>query len=184
MSRDHRRVAPQPPDDAYGRVTDPERYGVLHEAGDRLETDLAERFEVERREGHDVDRELAADAGPCLRVVRLEPRNRAAAPITMAWTAFPGLLVRIGRWHVEGFPRCGCDACEEGPAELVAALGDLVDGVVQGGLTEWFDGRRVGYELSQQRGRRSGEGRFARWWQPRAGTPERHRWEPWPVRMP
>lgn len=118
----------------------------------------------------------------CLRIVQLVPRIQSAAPITIAWTGFPGLHVRVGRWHVEAFPHCGCDACDEDPADLVGELRKLVDAVVEGGLMEWCDGRRLGYELSYRGGHRAGEGLISEEQRPSVGEAERHPWDAWPPR--
>jgi hypothetical protein len=178
----HGHMSDQSPDEAYGRVSAPERYEVLHAAGNRVVAELEERFQVERTEGPETDPELVAKHGECLRVVRLEPRIRAAAPITIAWTAFPGLYVRVGGWHIEAFPHCGCDACDEDPTELVGELHDIVDAVVGGGLTEWFDGHHLGYELSQKRGHRAGDSLIEEDQRPSVGEQARYRWEGWPLR--
>ena len=47
--------------------------------------------------------------------VRLQPSSGTGARLTVAFTTFPGLLVRFGKWHVEAYPSCGCDACDEQP---------------------------------------------------------------------
>ena len=173
----------QPPDDAYGRVTAPERFRLLHEAGDRLVNELEQRFVVERVEGPEVDTELASRYPERLRVVCLTPTLPTAATITVMWTGFPGLHLRLGRWHVEAFPRCGCDACDEDPTGLVGEIRQMVEAVVQSGFTEWFDGRRLGFELSHPDGRRSsGEVVVGDERRRVLGKPGRYRWEAWPPR--
>ncbi len=63
--------------------------------------------------------------------------------MTVAYTNFPGLLVRFGRWHMDAFPRCGCDACDEDVDDLVIELAERVEALVQGGLTESSSGTRL-----------------------------------------
>ena len=75
----------------------------------------------------------------------LTPLRTAEAPIAIAFTTFPSLLVRCGRWFVDGFPSCGCDACAdtaEGEGErLNALLGDVVAGRFREELVIPFFGR-------------------------------------------
>ena len=111
-------MQPGLPDDAYGKFTQTERFGVLHQRADALVADLEVRYHVERTDGLDVDLDLATLSRSCARLVRLTPTTPDAAPLTVAWTTFPGLLVRLGRWHVEAYPHCGCDACAEDPTDL------------------------------------------------------------------
>ena len=100
-------------------MTNAERFRPLHpsmlETIGRLEDD----FQVERTEGYGLDEELETGtdlASPC---VRLTPREADAAPIAVAFSAFPGLHVRFGRWHTELFPVCGCDACDESAEDQI-----------------------------------------------------------------
>ncbi len=123
------------PDEAYGRVTDPERYRVLHGAGLALLDRLTATYQVEQVEGADVDASLGHDVD-AERTVRLVPTADGAAPLTIAFSTFPGCLVRFGQWHVEAYPACGCDACDEDPAGLVERLGDHVDDLVHGQFSE------------------------------------------------
>ncbi len=124
-----------PAPEAYGRVSDPDRYVVLQQAADVLLNRLAEEYVVQRTEGVDVDQDLARRAG-VRRVVRLSPRPREGAPLTVAFTTFPGVLVRYGRWYVEEYPRCGCDACDEQAQALTREMTDRVDTLVAGGFSE------------------------------------------------
>lgn len=113
--------------DTYGRVTDPDRYRVLHRAAGELLDRLAREFVVERVDDGDPDGDT---------VVRLSPSVGDGAPLTVEFTAFPGLVVRFGRRHVDAYPRCGCDACDEQPDDLVAELREQVEILVTGGFSE------------------------------------------------
>ena len=128
-----------PPPEAYSRVTDAERFRPLHPAMLEIIGRLDSDFEVERTEGYGLDEELKRDlslAGPC---VRLSPRDTHAAPIAVAFSAFPGLHVRFGRWHTEPFPVCGCDACDESAKDQIERLTKLVDEVITGGFCETIE---------------------------------------------
>ena len=120
-----------PPDDAYSRVTEPERFAPLHgwalEAVARLQTE----YEVTLDEGGVTDADL--ERSPLSRLlIKLTPIQDSSAPITIAFTDFPGLGVRVGRWVTDWFPSCGCDACDEMPEEeferFTEFLGDVVAG--------------------------------------------------------
>lgn len=120
-----------PDDDAFGRVTRPERYRVLHEAAAALLDSLEAAHPVDRFDGHD----LADTAWPGSPATQLVPRG-GGAPITVTFTPFPGVMIHFGHQASEAFPACGCDGCDEEPDEVVAELLGLVRTVVAGGLTE------------------------------------------------
>jgi hypothetical protein len=122
-------------EDAYGRVTNPERYRLLHEAARDLLARLEGEYDVERSEGLDVDPGLAA-MGPVDSVVRLSPRGGEGAPVTLAFTGFPGIYTRSGETTTDAFPRCGCDACDEDPHNLVEDLTGDVLAVTEGRFGE------------------------------------------------
>ena len=98
---------------AYSRVANPERFRPLRtamlEVIDRLEND----FDLERTEGYGLDEELERGMDLARPDVRLTPKDPDAAPIVVVFSTFPGLRVRFGRWYIEPFPDCGCDACDE-----------------------------------------------------------------------
>jgi hypothetical protein len=174
-----------PPEDAYGRVTRPERFAPLHDAADSIVERLERDFDVQNVDGLEVDPVLAGRVGGCLRLLRLTPSDPTAAPITFGWSAFPGLVVRFGRWHVTAFPRCGCDACDEQPDGVADELHELVDDIVGGRFAESYDGR----ELSHQRwsatstSRSSGGMLVAGTDLARdLGDPGAVHWRPWPRR--
>src|SRR5687768_16113986 len=92
-----------PPREAYSRVTDPDRFEPLHGAALKLLERLQKQFDVERVEGYGLDPDLERVdlARPS---IKLTPASSAAAPIVVAFIAFPALIVRCGRWLVEAFP--------------------------------------------------------------------------------
>jgi hypothetical protein len=95
---------------------------------------LEAAFNVERFEGYGLDRELEGDlARPSIRLV---PRGPRAAPLGIAFTTFPGLKVRVGRWLAANFPACGCDACAATAQDEAARLAELVEALRAGRVRE------------------------------------------------
>lgn len=171
----------------YSRVTEPGRYAVLHETAEALLDKLAAQYVVERRESQ----EALDPAKAPVRVVRLIPHTPAAAPLAIAFTDFPGVILRLGRWYEESFPACGCDACGEQPDDLVADLRTQVDAHVEGGLWErvrrgmtssWSETRLIGPDFSSGRSAPldARDARAAR----RDGFAAPVQWAPWPRRSP
>jgi hypothetical protein len=123
--------------------------------------------------------------------VTLTPLAPESAPIAIAFTTFPSLLVRCGRWLADSFPSCGCDACGETAAREGERLEDLLAAVVAGHFREeltipWFGAARLRWALGDMaiRAGHHGEGhRVLRRDEARAlqaGGPRRVRWHPWP----
>ncbi len=125
-----------PPDPAYSRVTNAERFRPLHTAMLEIIGHLENDYDVERTEGHGLDAELERGLDPARPQVRLNPRDPDAAPIAVAFSTFPGLNVRLGRWYCEPFPSCGCDACDESAEVEIERLNEMVDDVVAGRFYE------------------------------------------------
>jgi hypothetical protein len=184
----------QPPDEAYGRVTNPERFEPLHSAMMEMISRLEETFDVVRVEGYGLDEELEGERGIARPSVQLTPVDSNAAPITVAFSDFPGLFIRFGRWITEPFPSCGCDACDESAADEIERLTELVDIVTAGGFREAIKCPRgplardawLEHEFRAPESARSGKSRIHR---PRAlqmsGGARRLdlRWHPWPRRQ-
>ena len=124
-----------PPEEAYSRVTNPERFQPLHDTATELLDRLEREFAVERLEGRPAAAELGRDslAHP---PIRLTPHDPQAAPIVVAFSKFPGLHVRFGSWRTAPFPNCGCDACAETPDGLFKEMTQMVEAVVSGGFRE------------------------------------------------
>ena len=170
---------------AIPHATDTGRFVVLHDAAESMLDDLHERYMVERRES----KELLGAEEALVRMVRLIPRTPAAGPLAVAFTDFPGLMVRLGRWWAEALPACGCAECGEDPAELIGVLRGQVSALVEGGLWErvrrgvggsWFETRLIGVGLSARREGplTSRDARDAR----RCGFAAPVQWAPWPFR--
>ena len=124
-----------PPDEAYSRVTEPERFMPLHEWTLETVKRLQAEYDVTLEEGKGIDAELerSALARPTIKLI---PGQDSCAPVTIAFTDFPGLAVRVGRWVTDYFPSCGCDACDEMPDGEFEGLTELLDDVVAGRFRE------------------------------------------------
>ena len=179
-----------PPPEAYSRVTDPERFQSLHDFAVRLLDGLEANFDVERLEGYGLDRDLEEKVELARSSVRLVPQDPDAAPIVVVFTAFPGLLVRFGRWREEPFPSCGCDACDETADGEAARMSKMVDDVTAGRYREAIKLPPVG-DGSQESAFWSINGSSSNWRrlersraQRMLGTSDRSSfdWKPWPQR--
>ena len=129
-----------PPDEAYSRVTQPERFAPLHALALKRVGELAAGFEVTVREGFGIDPELES-VDVARPTISLTPTHPAEAPLTIAFTSFPGLRVRFGRWLTEAFPACGCDACAESFEDEAERLTWRIDQLVNGHFREWIHAR-------------------------------------------
>lgn len=173
----------EPPPEAYERVTNPERFAAVVEAARDLVDRLEATYDVRREVGspdEDFPRHWRIDG---VEVVRLVSVREGAGSLALGYTDFPGVLVRMGRAHIEAYPSCGCDACNEDPADLIEQLTGTVDAYVGGGLTETVSRRAYEYDLGHatgwtrlERGERRDHGplgttRWAAWPErPRSGT--------------
>ena len=179
-----------PPEEAYSRVTNPERFQPLHTAATELLDRLEREFAVERLEGPDADDELGGKsrARPA---IRLTPHDLQSAPIVVAFSEFPGLHVRFGSWSTDSFPICGCDACDDTADGLIERMTEMVEAVVSGGFRETIrmprllgDGR-LKSEFRFSGGARSSGDRFSRSRAREMTGGERLvmlKWKPWPRR--
>lgn len=125
-----------PPPEAYSRVTDAGRFAPLHDAALTLLRNLQSAFaNVERAEAFGIDPELER-MSLSRPTVKLTPNDLACAPIVVAFTSFPGLAIRCGRWYTDRFPNCGCDACAETADDETGRLTGLLDDVTSGRFRE------------------------------------------------
>lgn len=178
-----------PPPEAYSRVTNPERFQPLHSFMVGLIGRLEAAFDVKRLDGYGLDDEL--ETVDLVRPsVKLLPQDPGAAPIVVVFTAFPALRVRVGRWRTDGFPSCGCDACDETADGEAARLTQMVDDVTAGRFREALRVSLVGDAWQE-----------SEFWSPGGGSSNRMRvdrsralqmlagsdrlafeWRPWPHR--
>ena len=124
-----------PPEEAYSRVTNRERYRPLHTAATELLNRLEREFAVDRLEGHEADSDWSG-VTLARSPIRLVPHDPQCAPIIVAFTDFPGIFLKVGSRPKELFPNCGCDACDEMPDELIEKMIEMVETVVSGGFRE------------------------------------------------
>ena len=122
--------------EAYSRVTDAERFRPVHSAIVEMIVKLEAAFDVERVEGYGLDEELEKPFSLARASIRLSPIDPDAAPIAVAFSDFPGLKIRFGRWSTELFPVCGCDACDESAEGEIERMTKMVDSVTSGGFRE------------------------------------------------
>ncbi|MYC32917.1 MAG: hypothetical protein F4X64_07035 [Chloroflexi bacterium] len=155
-----------PPEEAYSRVTEPERFAPLHDWALDTVAGLERYYEITRVEGIGLDHDLERSqiSRP---TVKLTPLHESGAPVTIVFTDFPGLAVRTGRWFTDWFPSCGCDACDEMPDGVFQEFMELVRCVVSSGFREslYLSRRGDGWRTSEFRSdeySRSGESRVPR----------------------
>lgn len=126
-----------PPEEAYGRVTDAARFAPLHPCARELLDDLARRYAVTVETATELD----PNGDGSVPVVRLTPADPAASPLSVTFTAFPGLLLRMGASDDWPLPVCGCDACAETVEECVGMLHERVDAITAGRYGERLERR-------------------------------------------
>jgi hypothetical protein len=172
----------QPSPEAYGRVSNPERYRILHRWGRELLDRLSAEFDVDRadvtgQEPSPLRSDVAAPA------VRLTPRAAGAGLLAVVFTGFPGLVVRCGRWHKVALPACGCDACDEDPDQLREQLECHVGALVSGNLFERLSQRQGGWLVEYGiPGVGSGSSPWGAGDPFQQGCPEAVQWSAWPRR--
>ena len=127
-----------PPEDAYSRVSNPQRFARLHLVADALIDWLETTFDVDVDQTLSVTEDLLLLPQDVVRAVRLMPRDPTAARLTFVLTRFPGVYLHAGSLHDFHFPACGCDACDDDVPNLAEELEWTVRTVVSGGYSERF----------------------------------------------
>ncbi|NMN97170.1 DUF6226 family protein [Antrihabitans stalactiti] len=122
-----------PPDEAYERVTNPERFAPLLPAAENLVADLERRFEVIVTRGSAVGW-LSSDVQP-VESIWITPRLADQAPLTITTTSLPGLYLDVGAWQHIAFPGCACDACDEHVEDAVRELEMYCTALAEGRLS-------------------------------------------------
>lgn len=115
-----------PPDDAYSRVSHPERFAPVLTVVDALVDHLETWYEV------DVDRRSDE---PEMRVVHLQPPTGAPMTITARAEA---VEIEAGALFRETVPGCTCDACDETAETVADQLEETLLAIAAGGLREVF----------------------------------------------
>ena len=126
-----------PPDEAYSRVTEPERFLPLVEWSLDMLSRLEAEYDVRREEGYDLDSPLERTP-PTRPTIKLTPRRDASAPIAVAFHDLPGIRVRFGHYLIEPFPDCACDACDECAEGEFQNFKETEEAVVAGHFRKWF----------------------------------------------
>jgi hypothetical protein len=168
----------RPDDDAYGRVTNPERFGRVVDAARSLIQLLGTTYDVEVQHtagGFQIGSNNWGE--PDGEMVHLVPRE--GAPISTAITGFPGVAIRFGEWGVEGFPTCGCDACDEQPESEIERMDEIVNAVVAGHYEEELTRRSLRTSFSGPWGSSSSETRLEKRESEEYGDTAVHRWSRW-----
>lgn len=174
-----------------GHVSDSERFRPLHAAAHELVDELSSRYAVRvvTQWGDAVMPNGVRTEGS----LRVLPADADAAPISVTFTAFPGITTRYGNWVNQAWPRCGCDDCDDDLADLVRQIRAEVHAVARGGLTEhlhvglrpaltWalrHDDRPAHLPASQRSWGRIPRSRLDEHLQ--YGSPGRRNWSPWPT---
>lgn len=121
-----------PPEESYSRETHPERFAPLHDVARALVAHLARTFEVDVERGVERASKLLYDHLPVVDAYRLRPRAADAAPLLVALTEYPGVIVQAGVFWSGLYPVCGCDACDEVWESYAEQLESHVLGVADG----------------------------------------------------
>jgi hypothetical protein len=168
--RDDDRV---PDEDAYSRMSDPQRYVTLSRRARLLVPRLTSIFDVRV---DDVSAGLGRFAEG-VEVIRFVPADERASTLTLGLTD-AAVYLGAGHAYLAAFPDCGCDACDADPDEVFAELESTVYAVTRGRLRESASGGWYEATLLRPRGRSTGGG-LADDFALRDGDGEWH-WAPWP----
>ncbi|PPH98541.1 hypothetical protein C5C56_10370 [Rathayibacter sp. AY1D1] len=140
-----------PPDESYSVTSDLERFQPLHTVADALLEHLERTYDVTVEDDPALASRDEAEISWAARAVRVTPRSVDAAPLTIVWTVFPGVLLHAGALHRFNYPVCGCDACDDEWTALADDLERTVFDVVAGRYEESIaagkDGIIVGYRI-------------------------------------
>ena len=138
MHLKRRRVETQLPE-AYTRVTNPERFRPLHDFALNLFERLAHEYyvmESNELELVPISMQPVDYAKPPM---TLTPNANDEAPISIAFTTLPGLVLRCGKFFNEPFPVCACDGCGTHADEEVERLQRIIDPVIVGDFVEGLE---------------------------------------------
>ncbi|WP_213816868.1 DUF6226 family protein [Glaciihabitans sp. dw_435] len=177
------------PEEAYSRVSNPQRFAPLHSVALALISWLVETFDVTVDDRPETAEDVFGSPEQVARSVQITPREPTAAPITFVLSTFPGVFLHAGALNDFQFPDCGCDACDEDLEYLAEELEWTVRTIVGGGYSEKI-GFWVEFKLEEPEvGMRSGQGRArdlpdGRMKTARRMLPPCGLWKPWPVRGP
>lgn len=115
-----------PPDDAYSRVSHPERFAPVLSVVDALVEHLATWYVV------DVDRRVSESGA---RVICLRPTTGATITLTVSAESVD---IEAGALFRDRAPVCTCDACDETAESVADHLEQTLLAIAAGGLREVF----------------------------------------------
>ncbi|SMG19802.1 DUF6226 family protein [Agreia pratensis] len=179
-----------PPEDAYSRTANLDRFEPLQTVARALIDWLIVTFDVAVERNETVAADFERWIHDLETAVRITPRDPLAAPLTFAFTSFPGVVLHMGALFDSTFPACGCDACDDDVLWLVDQLEWTAQVVVNGGGSERIDAEPDGwfeYRLQNDAGmesarRRLGEVPVERVEAARGILPASGQWSAWPLR--
>lgn len=153
-----------PPEDTYSVDTHPERFAPLHTVADALIAHLRDTYDVEVEEGMEAAEDLLhASYHEVVRAARIRPNDPTCAPVTLVFTAYPGIYMHAGLLNDFHYPVCGCDACDSNWQAEADDLERQVLAVVTGHYHETIERRDldpwVGYAFTYPDGANSGGSR-------------------------
>ena len=135
MHLKRKRVETQLPED-YTRVTNPERLRPLHDFALQLFTHLANEYDVAESEAFEIVPGIMRGFTYARPPITLTPNSSNEAPISIAFTSFPGLIFRCGRFFNAPFPVCGCDHCAATIDRETERLQEILGCVITGYFLE------------------------------------------------
>jgi len=130
-----------PADEEYSRVSAPDRYRIVHARATAWVESLSAVPGIVAELVAPVELDGAEQLGQVTRAVRLSSDRPATLPLLLVTREVPvadGRLVvlRICAAHasvvLEMLPDCGCDACDSGSDDLLAAVDDTISDFVSG----------------------------------------------------
>lgn len=125
--------------DAYTRVTNPERFLPLHDLAVDTMSRLGRDYDVIETSAFDLMPGIMGPFEYARPPMTLTPSSSKEAPVSIAFTTFPSLSVRCGRFFHDSFPFCGCDACAATVDREAERLLQILGFVVAGQFREEID---------------------------------------------
>jgi hypothetical protein len=133
----------RPRDDEYSRVTNPERYGIVHARARVWADTLGDLLGVGVESVAPAPLDDEGHLGPFHRGVRLASPRPDTLPLLLLErdAAWPGLGSPLAVLHISvvepkvevaRLPDCGCDACDFGSEDLLHAIDETIGNVVGG----------------------------------------------------
>jgi hypothetical protein len=158
------RWAGSPPEDTYSVETNLERFAPIHAVAEALIAYLDDTYDIDVNEDIGAASDLLHPSHFAVeRAVRLRPNDASCAPITLVFTAYPGVVMHAGLLNDFHYPVCGCDACDSTWEAEADELERQIHAIVTGGYRESADKREgdawVGFSLTYPDGQSSGGSR-------------------------